>query len=80
MNILAKTKIFSKISESVNLSRYYGFMEKTRLQKSHATVPLIEWPRRCRRAVVEGQESVKGAIVEGQEGVKGAIIEGAKKV
>ena len=37
----AKTKIFSKIFKGVNLgSRYYGFMKKTRLQKSHATVPL----------------------------------------
>ena len=37
MNISAKTKIF----KGVNLgSRYYGFMEKTRLQKSHVTVPL----------------------------------------
>ena len=41
MNISAKTKIFSKIFKGVNLgSRYYGFMKKTRLRKSHATVPL----------------------------------------
>ena len=41
VNISAKTKIFSKIFKGVNLvSRYYGFMKKTRLRKSHATVPL----------------------------------------
>ena len=41
MNISAKTKIFSKIFKGVNLgSRYYGFMKKTTLRKSHATVPL----------------------------------------
>jgi len=41
VNISAKTKIFSKIFKVVNLgSRHYGFMKKTRLQKSHATVPL----------------------------------------
>jgi len=41
VNISAKTKIFSKIFKGVNLgSRYYGFMKKTRLRISHATVPL----------------------------------------
>ena len=40
MNISAKTKIFSKIFKGVNLgSRYYGFIKKTRLRKSHAIVP-----------------------------------------
>ena len=43
--------MFLKIFKGVNLgSRYYGFMKKTRLRKSHATVPLkgpcreIFWP------------------------------------
>jgi len=34
-------KIFSKLFKGLNLgNRNYGFMKKTRLQKSHATVPL----------------------------------------
>ena len=41
VNISPKTKIFSKIFKGVNLgSRYYGFMKKTKHQKSHASVPL----------------------------------------
>ena len=39
--ISVKTKIFSKIFQDFNLGpRYHQFMRKTRVQKSHATVPL----------------------------------------
>ena len=38
---LGEKKRFPKILKGVNLgSRYYGFMKKTRLRKSHATVPV----------------------------------------
>ena len=38
---LCETKIFSKIFEDIALGpRYCRFMQKTRVQKSHATVPL----------------------------------------
>jgi len=41
VKISTKTKVFSKIFEGVTLGpRYYRFIEKTRAQKFHATVPL----------------------------------------
>ena len=46
-NISAKTKYFSKIFWGIAQGpRYYRFMQKTRHQKSHATVPLKECIRR----------------------------------
>ena len=40
-NIFVKTKIFSKISQDIAVGpRYCRFMQKSRVQKSHATVPL----------------------------------------
>ena len=42
-NISAKTKYFSKIFWGIAQGpRYYRFMQKTRHQKSHASVPLRE--------------------------------------
>ena len=47
VNIFTKTKIFTKIFYDITLgARYYWFMQKTRQQKSHATVPLrrqVSW-------------------------------------
>jgi len=50
VNISAKTEIFLKIFLDIALGpRYCRFMQKTRVQKSHATVPLNGLSRKMER-------------------------------